>query len=196
MKTAQTATIQNESYCDVMFFWLAFFLFFSPQAISAEDYTSANFILRDPVLTNEGGYSSSASFQFTSATGQVDAGRGTSVTFIHCAGFLYFPQGSTEPCPDAVVSPSPSPSPSPSGGGGGGLTPALYLPPEETPGICFRKGDLNDDCRVNLVDFSIAAYWYKQVLSERFLEVEKKKLNGDGRVSLRDFSIMAYWWTG
>ncbi|MCI0542615.1 hypothetical protein L0Y69_02605 [bacterium] len=183
-----------------MLFWFAFFLIFSPQVLSAEDYTSTNFILRDPVFTDEGGYSTSASFQFTSATGQIDAGRGTSVSFIHCAGFLYFAESATEPCPDTTVTPppgpSPSPSPSPGGGGGTGIAPVPYLPPDETPGICFRKGDLNDDCKVDLVDFSIAAYWYKKPLSERFLAIEEKKLNGDGKVTLRDFSIMAYYWTG
>jgi len=62
--------------------------------------------------------------------------------------------------------------------------------------VCPLKGDLNDDCRVNLVDFSIAAYWYKLILSTSFSLVEIEKLNGDGIVNLTDFSIMAYYWTG
>ncbi|MCS7184258.1 MAG: dockerin type I repeat-containing protein [Patescibacteria group bacterium] len=62
---------------------------------------------------------------------------------------------------------------------------------------CPQKGDLNGDCRVNLVDFSIAAFWYKKKkLSENFKRVEKEKLNGDGKINLVDFSIMAYYWTG
>ena len=58
------------------------------------------------------------------------------------------------------------------------------------------KGDLNNDGRVNLVDFSIAAYWYKQPIDAEFSVKEKERLNGDGKVDLTDFSIMAYYWTG
>ncbi len=60
----------------------------------------------------------------------------------------------------------------------------------------FRKGDLNSDTRVNLIDFSIAAFWYKRTLSQAFASVEVDRLNGDGKVDLVDFSIMAYYWTG
>lgn len=59
-----------------------------------------------------------------------------------------------------------------------------------------RKGDLNRDGRVNLVDFSIAAYWYKRPLSAAFASVEMERLNSDGKVDLIDLSIMAYYWTG
>ena len=61
---------------------------------------------------------------------------------------------------------------------------------------CSKKGDLNDDCRVNLVDFSIAAFWYKKTPSAAFGLKEKERLNGDKKVDLVDFSIMAYYWTG
>jgi hypothetical protein len=61
---------------------------------------------------------------------------------------------------------------------------------------CPGKADLNNDCRVNLVDFSIAAYWYKRPLSAAFILVEKEKLSGDRKVDLVDFSIMAFYWTG
>ena len=61
---------------------------------------------------------------------------------------------------------------------------------------CGKKGDLNADCRVNLVDFSIAAFWYKKTLSTAFTTVENASLNGDSRVDLVDFSIMAFNWTG
>lgn len=61
---------------------------------------------------------------------------------------------------------------------------------------CPAKADLNNDCRVNLVDFSIAAYWYKRTISAEFAAKEKERLNGDGKVDLIDFSIMAFYWTG
>ncbi len=64
------------------------------------------------------------------------------------------------------------------------------------PTKCPPKADLNNDCRVNLVDFSIAAYWYKRPLSKTFKVAEKERLNGDSKVDLVDFSIMAYYWTG
>jgi len=53
------------------------------------------------------------------------------------------------------------------------------------------KGDLNSDRRVNLVDFSIAAYWYKRPTPPATVD-----LNNDGKIDLVDFSIMAYYWTG
>ena len=61
---------------------------------------------------------------------------------------------------------------------------------------CPAKGDLNGDCRVNLIDFSIAAFWYKKQLEEPFSLMEGLQLNGDGIVDLVDFSIMAFYWTG
>jgi len=63
-------------------------------------------------------------------------------------------------------------------------------------GACPEKGDLNKDCRVNLVDFSIAAFWYKRPLSANFQVTETASLNGDAQINIVDFSIMAFYWTG
>jgi hypothetical protein len=57
-----------------------------------------------------------------------------------------------------------------------------------------KKPDLNCDNKVNLIDFSILAYWYKRPLTKE--AKQKVDLNGDGKVDLVDFSIMAYYWTG
>ena len=57
--------------------------------------------------------------------------------------------------------------------------------------ITAAKGDLNNDKRVNLIDFSISAYWYK-----RSDPPTSADLNDDNKVDLVDFSIMAYYWTG
>ena len=54
-----------------------------------------------------------------------------------------------------------------------------------------KKGDLNNDNRVNIVDFSIVAYWYK-----RSSPPPSADLSGDGKVDLIDFSIMAFYFTG
>lgn len=51
--------------------------------------------------------------------------------------------------------------------------------------------DLNGDARVNILDYSIMAYWYKR--SGFPIKVD---LNGDGKTNLADFSILAYCWTG
>ncbi len=56
---------------------------------------------------------------------------------------------------------------------------------------CATTGDLTNDCRVNIVDFSVLAYWYGRTGFP--LELD---LSGDSRISLVDFSIMAYYWTG
>lgn len=56
---------------------------------------------------------------------------------------------------------------------------------------CTKKGDVNGDCKINLVDFSIVGYWYKRAGVPVNIDV-----NGDGKVTLTDFSIMAFNWTG
>ncbi|MEK7539530.1 MAG: hypothetical protein AAB595_02755 [Patescibacteria group bacterium] len=57
-------------------------------------------------------------------------------------------------------------------------------------GLCNSIADLNNDCRVNLIDYSILAFWYKKALPP-----PKVDLNHDGKVDIIDFSIMAYYWT-
>lgn len=69
------------------------------------------------------------------------------------------------------------------------------IPAEPTSG-CVQRADLNGDCRVNLIDFSIAAFWYRRAVSDQFRALEAVQLNGDGVVTIVDFSIMAYYWTG
>ena len=56
---------------------------------------------------------------------------------------------------------------------------------------CDKRGDVNADCKVNLVDFSIVAYWYGRTNPPKTVDI-----NGDGKINLVDFSIMAYNWTG
>ena len=59
------------------------------------------------------------------------------------------------------------------------------------PSGCPPRGDLDQDCRVDLVDFSILAYWYGK--PDPPAEV---LLDGTSAVDLTDFSILAYYWTG
>ncbi|MEK7606369.1 MAG: dockerin type I domain-containing protein [Patescibacteria group bacterium] len=53
------------------------------------------------------------------------------------------------------------------------------------------KGDFNKDGRVNLVDFSILAYWQGREGVPAAYD-----LNSDGVINLADFSILTYHWTG
>lgn len=243
----------------VLFF--AASLFTLGSTVQATDYTNTNFIVRDPVITIEGGRSSTANFQYISSSGQTDTGENSNTNFIHRAGFLYFP--------------APTPSPSPAGGGLSqasspagqiarvifegssglgstivvlkdaqvatrtlvdpagnfsveivGLSPgnyifALYAESKEgrrsalrifqihvaagstnirkgivfEPGVtgepCPSQGDVNGDCAVNLVDFSILIYWLDRPNPPGHID-----LDGSGKVDLVDFSILAYYWTG
>lgn len=56
---------------------------------------------------------------------------------------------------------------------------------------CPLQGDFNNDCLVNLVDFSILAYWYQGVGFPLIVD-----LNNDNQISIADFSILSYYWTG
>lgn len=64
-------------------------------------------------------------------------------------------------------------------------TPNSLCPPS------YPKGDLNDDCHVNLIDFSMLAYWWG-----RSGFPKNYNLDGGNTIDLADFSIMAYYWTG
>lgn len=66
-----------------------------PKGLLAVDYQSNSFILRDPVISIEGGRSTSASFEAFTSAGQTDIGQSTSAAFTHRAGFLYFPSVSS-----------------------------------------------------------------------------------------------------
>jgi hypothetical protein len=55
-----------------------------------------------------------------------------------------------------------------------------------------QKSDLNCDSSINLVDFSMMAYWYKHGGTPP----KNVDINGDGKITLVDFSILAYHWTG
>jgi len=54
------------------------------------------------------------------------------------------------------------------------------------------RADLNTDGKINLVDFSIAAFWYNKILTGDIIIVEANCLNADKIINLVDFSIMAF----
>lgn len=51
--------------------------------------------------------------------------------------------------------------------------------------------DLNNDCRVNLIDFSILFFWF-----DKPVVPQKVDLDGNEKADLTDLSILAYYWTG
>lgn len=78
------------------------------------------------------------------------------------------------------------------GSGGGGVTPPPSVVPP-TGSVCSKKGDFNNDTKVNIADFSILAYWYKRPLTPVAIR-QCIDLNNDGKITLADFSILAYYW--
>jgi hypothetical protein len=60
------------------------------------------------------------------------------------------------------------------------------------PAACNKNGDINNDKKINIVDFSIMLYFWNQRNPKNVCA----DLNGDGIVNLFDFSIMLFWWTG
>lgn len=57
--------------------------------------------------------------------------------------------------------------------------------------ICSARSDLNDDGRINLVDFSILIYWLDRQSPPSDIDPYE-----DDDIDLRDFSILMYYWTG
>lgn len=57
---------------------------------------------------------------------------------------------------------------------------------------CSKNGDINNDGKINLIDFSIMLFFWNQ----RSPKNPCADINGDGIVDLFDFSIMLFWWTG
>jgi hypothetical protein len=63
---------------------------------------------------------------------------------------------------------------------------------DQTATACANlRGNINNDCKVNLVDFSVLAYWYKRTNPPANID-----LNGDHLINLVDFSILIFNWTG
>jgi len=52
------------------------------------------------------------------------------------------------------------------------------------------KGDCNRDGVINLIDFSVLAFWYKKANPPACVDTNQDKI-----VDLIDFSILAYYWT-
>jgi hypothetical protein len=62
----------------------------------------------------------------------------------------------------------------------------------QPPALCTQNPDINRDGRVDLVDFSILAFWWKKSVPLG----SPQDQNCDRFISLADFSILAYHWSG
>jgi hypothetical protein len=57
---------------------------------------------------------------------------------------------------------------------------------------CNSRGNVNGDCKVNIVDFSILLFWWNTKV-QRGLDIAD--INKDGKVNIVDFSILLFHWT-
>ncbi|PIT92766.1 MAG: hypothetical protein COU08_00760 [Candidatus Harrisonbacteria bacterium CG10_big_fil_rev_8_21_14_0_10_42_17] len=109
---------------------LLVFLFLA-RPVFADDFSSTNFTVKDPILSGGGGYATSSSFLLWSSFAQPAIGLGTSTSFGVQSGFLYFPAPASSPSPSP--SPFPSPSPSPPSSGQGTIPASPFYPPIQQP---------------------------------------------------------------
>lgn len=72
-----------------------FFSLFGVLLAQATDYSSTNFIIRDPVISTGGVKATSTTFQVFSSLGQTAIGQSTSTDFTIRSGFLYYPEPET-----------------------------------------------------------------------------------------------------
>ena len=131
--------------------------------------------------------SSIGSYTFTLATKnssntQIDSGD-ISIALVNPVGIIAEAPNPTLPPPPAPAPPSPT-------GSGGGQTSTYPPPPITVVEPCsFPPADLNCDAKVNLIDFSILMYYWRNQTPGL-----KADINKDGIVNLIDFNVLMYWW--
>lgn len=67
-------------------------------------------------------------------------------------------------------------------------TTTVFAPPFERCGVV---ADVNSDCRIDLIDFSVLLFWFNVSNPPVYIDFD-----GNGSVDLSDFSILIYYWTG
>ncbi len=90
-----SSLLSKKSFKGTITFFVSCFLILGSFQALADDYTSTNFILRDPVIVDQAGFSTSNNFQYFSSNGQTSPGESTSSNFTYRSGFLYFPTASS-----------------------------------------------------------------------------------------------------
>lgn len=61
---------------------------------------------------------------------------------------------------------------------------------------CPTMADLNLDCKVNIIDLSMFAYWWKRELTDWAKQRVDNKLKKDGIIDIKDLGVLAFYWTG
>lgn len=167
-----------------------------PETGNADEYSSTNFVVKDPGITSGGGEISSTNFRLQGAIGQVLIGTSSASNFQLCIGVFCFP------APTPVSTPTPTPTPSIiSGAAGGGIIesilrlfgfpviprPSLTLPvrPVDCP---YPPTDLNCDGIIGVQDLSILLYLFPQG------DPNPADFNRDRAVNTFDFSILFSDW--
>ncbi len=174
----------------VVYFFLGIFalLFFSVFGIvNAENITSENYQIENPLLNISGGLSSSPNFKYISSIGELTIGESSGTSLAVQFGWLYFP---------TIVLPPPDTGGGGNGGGGSGSNGGLEVdyPPVVPPtypsdGKC-KIADFNCDNYVNIADLSILLFYTDQ----NGQAIRPYDLSDDGVIDIRDISILFYYW--
>lgn len=109
------------------------------------------------------------------------------------------PTSTPTPTPTPTLTPTSTPTPTPTQYKGGGfiivpIIPSPPIGPTLPPDIYLRKKspDFNKDRRVDIVDFSIFLYYWRNPSEDFYWQ----DLNDDGVLDIVDLSIVLYYWTG
>ncbi len=141
-------------YLSILLFGVYFFCL--NNIVFANDFSSSNFVVKDPVFSEGAEYSTSQNFGLWSSVSQNAVGLSTSASNQLKSGFLYFitstssgssSSGSSNGGGSIFFSPGDGFS-YPVGSGGGEISPPKQF-------NCSKIVDLNCDGRVNLKDLSI-----------------------------------------
>jgi hypothetical protein len=145
-------------------------------SVLAADYSSTNFMVKDPVITPGSGYASSSLYTLWSVLGEPAIGISESGTFMLKGGFLYFP------APASATTTSP--------------TVSVPFPVDYGPSVVrvvpvSTACDFNGNGACGIADLSILLYYYGKSGSS----VVRYDLSRNGTVDFPDISILFYYWT-
>ncbi len=158
-----------------------------PLLSKADNYTSTNFNVANPVIEELGGYATSTNFRLWGNIPYISPVIGTSTSYSNRPGFLA-----------SGTSSIATTSTSTAGGSGAGGTsgplpepePAKTKPP--VTGKIKARCDFNKDGKCSFVDFSILLYYFDKT-GDR---IKLYDLSDDGVVDIVDLSIFMYYWDG
>ncbi|MFH0806181.1 MAG: hypothetical protein V1885_00405 [Candidatus Brennerbacteria bacterium] len=152
---------------------------FAGASVLATDYSSTNFVVKDPVIAPGSGFATSSAFQLWSVIGEPAIGISAGGTFTLKGGFLYFPApaSATSTPPESAAAPHPV-----------DYGPFVFIPSRVVP--LSAACDFNEDGVCGIADFSILLYYYERSGPS----VAKYDLNKNETVDFPDISILFYYW--